>query len=123
MSEKKSLSTILWVILALIAIGFAAHLLYPVKKELKEKQAELQKQKSKLHELKKEQSRKEAENHALKKSPGRSSIWSDRENPSSITPKIPGKNGTNGAKANNNWKNDINPSSVVNNALPDLKQI
>lgn len=69
MSEKKSLSTIIWVILAMAAIGFAVHLLYPVKKELKEKQSELQKQKAELHELKKQQIRQAKENQALKTSP------------------------------------------------------
>lgn len=69
MSEKNSLTTFLWVFLILIAFGVAVYLLYPFKRELNEKQAQLQQTREELHTLRKQQNQRQQENHALKTSP------------------------------------------------------
>lgn len=69
MSEKKSISTLLWVLFILIFVGVGIYLLYPVKKELRAKQEELQKQEAELHALKKRQTQQQQQNHDLRTSP------------------------------------------------------
>ena len=59
----------LWVILILVVAAAAVYILYPVKKELNQKQAKLQTVQGELHNLRKEQNRRQQENNALKTSP------------------------------------------------------
>lgn len=69
MSEKRSFATAVWVVIILIGAAAVAYWLYPIKKELRSKQKELQDAKNQLHLLRKKQTRKQQENHALKTSP------------------------------------------------------
>ena len=69
MSEKRSFATAVWVVIILIGAAAVAYWLYPIKKELRSKQKELQEAKNQLHLLRKKQTRKQQENHALKTSP------------------------------------------------------
>ena len=69
MSEKRSFATAVWVVIILIGAAAVAYWLFPIKKELRSKQKELQEAKNQLHLLRKKQTRKQQENHALKTSP------------------------------------------------------
>ena len=69
MNEKRSISTFLWVVLILAIAAGIAFYLYPVKKELKNKQKELRETQDELHRLRKQQNRRQMENHALKTTP------------------------------------------------------
>lgn len=69
MSKKNSFATFVWVFIILLAAAAACYWLLPIKKELRQKQNELQKTKDELHQLRKEQTQKQQENHALKTSP------------------------------------------------------
>lgn len=69
MSEKRSFATAVWVVIILIGAAAVAYWLFPIKKELRSKQKELQEAKNQLHSLRKKQTRKQQENHALKTSP------------------------------------------------------
>ena len=66
MNEKRSISTFLWVVLILAIAAGIAFYLYPVKKELKNKQKELRETQDELHRLRKQQNQRQMENHALK---------------------------------------------------------
>ena len=69
MSEKRSFATIVWFFIILIAAAAVAYWLFPIKKELRNKQNELQEAKNQLHLLRKKQNQKQQENHALRTSP------------------------------------------------------
>lgn len=69
MGEKKSISTFLWVLLILILAGIGLYLLYPVYRDLRDKQNTLQKKEAELHELRKQQNFKQQQNHELRTSP------------------------------------------------------
>ena len=69
MGKRNSFATFIWVFIILGAAAAALYWLWPIKKELRSKQKELQEAKNQLHLLRKKQTRKQQENHALKTSP------------------------------------------------------
>ena len=69
MGNKNSFATVVWGIIILAAAAAAIYWLFPIKKELHAKQAELKQAQEKLHTMRKKQTQKEQENQALKTSP------------------------------------------------------